>query len=188
MPRHYAGIIYELDDDEVTREGDELVARGLAVYDPNLKYGVRIIKPYIDDWQKKFLAAYTYDGTIWRGCQAARVGRGKVQRELERNPLFKKLFDIAHENFVDTLEDLALGRAKAGSDRIIQFLLTSHRPGTFNQTHKVEAKVDATADVTSRGEVTYDHDQLSDILKILQDSGVITDGGTVGEDPEDSQT
>jgi hypothetical protein len=98
----------------------------------------------------KFLAEFAQCGNVLRSAQAVGVGRKTVYDWLKREP-FKALYDDAHEDALDQLEEEARRRAVDGvlkpvyqqghrvgtikeySDVLLITLLKGKRPDTFRE-------------------------------------------------------
>jgi len=76
--------------------------------------------------QDRFLAAVSRSANITEAARAAGVARGDHYRWL-RDPEYRRRFLDAREAALDDLELEAWNRAKAGSDRLLMFLLTAYR-------------------------------------------------------------
>jgi hypothetical protein len=82
-------------------------------------------------WQKLFLETFKNNGNIRAACQYADVSRDVVFRARESDDQFAALYEAAENEAVDLLAAEAWTRAKAGSDRLLEFLLKSHRKEVY---------------------------------------------------------
>ncbi len=69
------------------------------------------------DWKTPFLAALSECGSVKTACRLGKVDRSHAYSVREKDPEFAKAWDIAREEGGETLEDEALRRAVAGTDR-----------------------------------------------------------------------
>lgn len=76
--------------------------------------------------RERFLAAFAQSCNVADAARAAGVDRSTHYVWL-RDPDYRKRFLTARENAIDDLEIEAWRRAKAGSDRLLMFLLSSYR-------------------------------------------------------------
>jgi len=108
--------------------------------------------------QAAFLRAFARCGNVLRAAQAAAVGRRTVYTWLEEDAAFKRLYDEAHEDAIDRLEEEARRRAHDGvlepvyqggrkvgaikkySDALLVFLLKGKRPDTFRERTEVSVR------------------------------------------------
>lgn len=190
MPKNYKpeDVIYpDLDDEAVQAENARLVEEGKATWAPELKGGIRLIKqdPY-EGWRKIFLNTIRQKGVIREGCREAKISRSQILRTMDREPEFKRAFDLAKQDFIDKLEKAAFDRALAGSETLLKFTLTANRSDVYNQAVRSEVKVDQT--VYKTGPAEYTSDQLSEIFSILQQAGAIREPTGSDEEDPDSQT
>ena len=81
-----------------------------------------------------FCTALRTGKSIAAAASAAGVGRRTVYGWRENDPAFAAGWDEAFEVGSDYLEDLALQRAEAGSERLLLALLRARRPGRFART------------------------------------------------------
>jgi hypothetical protein len=99
----------------------------------------------------RFLREFAQCGNVLRSAQAVKVGRRTVYVWLEDDEEFKKLYDQAHEDALDQLEEEARRRAVDGvlepvyqggvrvglirkySDTLLITLLKGKRPETFRE-------------------------------------------------------
>jgi hypothetical protein len=98
-----------------------------------------------DGWQTLFLETFRNSGNVRAACMYADVDRGVVRRALENDDKFIVEYDKAENEAVDLLVAEAWNRARNGSDRLLEFLLKSHRkevyaerPGATNVAVKID--------------------------------------------------
>lgn len=82
--------------------------------------------------QKAFLRAFEKMPVIFRAAKAARVSRTQVYA-WKSDPEFMEALRRAFNNAVDELVVTAHKRAKAGSDRLLEMLLTAYRRKIFGK-------------------------------------------------------
>lgn len=80
------------------------------------------------DWAEEFLRTLARRGTILAAYREAGVSRAHVYRLMEASPTFRRAVDVAREEFVEHLEDVAVRRAEGGSDRMLEVLLRAASP------------------------------------------------------------
>lgn len=79
-----------------------------------------------------FLAALRAYGNIRLACEAAKIPRATYRAWIKQKKFGQQAAD-ALDDFVDSIELDAVKRARAGSDVIIKFLLSSRRPEVYGQ-------------------------------------------------------
>jgi hypothetical protein len=85
------------------------------------------------DWGPRFLAAYAKFPHIGDACKAAGIGWTRYDKEQKQNPEFKAKLAQLYDGAVTKLEDEAFRRAldpNRKSDRLLIFMLVSHKPVT----------------------------------------------------------
>lgn len=82
-------------------------------------------------WEDRFISAYTQCGVVSYACQAAGIGRAAVYDRREKSPAFAKRWADAEEAAVEGLEQVAIDRARGGSDLLLIFLLKAHKPHKY---------------------------------------------------------
>lgn len=90
------------------------------------------------DWTKAFLASLRKTGNVSQSARNAKIERRTVYKRREADPEFKAAWDEVIEEAMDALEEVALRRAKKGSDTLLIFLLKSRRPEIYKETIKQE--------------------------------------------------
>lgn len=86
--------------------------------------------------QVRALLAIAEIGTVSAGVRASGVTRKTFNKWLEEDE-FKEAFDYAMADVVDDMEEIAILRAKAGSDALMMMLLKAYRPEKFTETRKL---------------------------------------------------
>lgn len=79
----------------------------------------------------RFLRAYERSWYVATACKECGVPRENVYFWLRQDPEFCAAFEATKKELVSELEGLALGRARAGSDRMIEFLLEKLAPDRY---------------------------------------------------------
>lgn len=87
----------------------------------------------MENWQVRFLTALREVGTVKAACEAAMIGRDYAYRMKNADPDFAAAWKQAFEDRLDRLEEVAFKRAEAQSDRLIVFMLASHRPKIYGK-------------------------------------------------------
>lgn len=87
-------------------------------------------------WKDVFLAHYGQTGNISASCQAAGITRMSFVRAKNSDAEFLEAFTEAHENAIDTLEEVARQRALDGSDLLTIFLMKGMRPEKYRDAYK----------------------------------------------------
>jgi hypothetical protein len=102
------------------------------------------------EWVPAFLAALKGHGIVRLACQQAQIERRNVYAYRDKDEDFAKLWEEAIEEATDTLVAIARQRAMQGSDRLLEFLLRSHRPEVYRERFDVAQKVnhDFVVDIT----------------------------------------
>jgi hypothetical protein len=84
-----------------------------------------------DGWKTMFLETFSNSGNIRAACMYADVERHIVATALTNDKEFEAAYDIAENEAVDLLVAEAWNRARNGSDRLLEFLLKSHRKSVY---------------------------------------------------------
>ena len=84
-----------------------------------------------DGWQTMFLETFRNSGNVRAACMYADVTRSKVDNAYKNDEAFSVEYDIAQNEAVDLLVAEAWNRARNGSDRLLEFLLKSHRKEVY---------------------------------------------------------
>lgn len=71
-------------------------------------------------------------GNVRLAVEAAKISRATFRKWMKQKTFAQEAAD-ALDDFVDTIELSAIQRAKAGSDRMIIFLLSANRPDKYGQ-------------------------------------------------------
>jgi len=82
---------------------------------------------------KMCLRSYSKYGNYTKASNAGGITLRTLKDCLIKYPKFKKKWEEAHDNYMDSLESIALKRAKAGSDTLLKFLMTAGRPEKFGR-------------------------------------------------------
>ena len=130
------------------------------------------------DAKKRALAAYAELGIVARACEAAGIARCTWYDWVNSDPEFAQAVREAEEAAIDSLEQEARRRAKAGSDVLLMFCLKAKRPE-----YRDRAQIDLTA--TTHHELSDIPDQelsariaqlLPEVLPKLQAKGLLSSG------------
>jgi hypothetical protein len=77
---------------------------------------------------------------IKAGMERARVGRRTIYYAKEQDADFAAAWDEALEEFADSLEKVAIGRARRKSDKLLMLLLAANRPDKYRRKQDVPAQ------------------------------------------------
>ena len=88
-------------------------------------------------YERRFLNALRSGLTVTRACIEAEVAFSTVHSWRTHDPEFKAKWDEAMEQGTCRLEDAAVDRAVAGSDRLLIFLLKGRRPEKYRRAPEV---------------------------------------------------
>ena len=91
-----------------------------------------------DEWRPVFLQMLRNTGNIRASANAAGVTRPTVYNHKRRSKEFAAAWDDAIQDAVDTLEAIAIDRARKGSDTLLIFLLKAHRPEKYRETVRTQ--------------------------------------------------
>jgi hypothetical protein len=89
-------------------------------------------------WQDRFLELFAISLNVALSAQGAGVNRTTVYREAERNNDFADKWNEAKQSAIERLEASAYDRAHKTSDTLLIFLLKSHKPGIYRETHHIQ--------------------------------------------------
>jgi hypothetical protein len=79
------------------------------------------------------IAAYKRTFSISEATEAAGVPRDTHYDWLKSDPAYKAAFEASKDEAIESLEDHAVKRAKAGSDVLTMFLLNGARPEKYKR-------------------------------------------------------
>lgn len=103
------------------------------------------------DLKAKFLEFYALTGLKIQSAIDAGTTCRTVNNYIHKDPEFATQVQEAYQKFVESLEQVAVSRAKGGSDRLLELLLKRHIPE-----YRDKYSVDQTT--THKGGVTVTHD------------------------------
>ena len=83
--------------------------------------------------KKSALKGYLEFGTITAGCLGANINRCTWYKWIKTDPEFETKVENAKEEVTDGLEQVAITRAKGGSDTLLIFLLKGNRPDKYKE-------------------------------------------------------
>lgn len=89
--------------------------------------------------RERFLTALAEVPNVSRACREAGVSRRIVYCRKTADPKFAQAWEEALETGIDRLEEIAMERAMAGSDRLLMFLLKAHRPEKYREGGRPQA-------------------------------------------------
>ena len=102
-------------------------------------------------WKKAILDCIVVCGSVKAACEAVDIDESWVYECRHKDPEFEAAFQIALEKATKNLEQEAFRRAKKGSDRLVEFLLSRRDPRYKNKEElqlggKMDIKVEFTRD------------------------------------------
>jgi hypothetical protein len=90
------------------------------------------------EWKPAFLSAFADTGMVTAACEAAGVARRTVYAARHADEAFAAAWDEIEERSTEDLEQVAVRRAREGSDTLLIFLLKSRRPGVYRENVRME--------------------------------------------------
>lgn len=110
---------------------------------PNQKQRIEVKEAIVKfhQWRGVFLATLKGTGSVMLSCQAAHVSRTAAYKLRTQNQTFRKQWQEAENDAIETLEAIARKRASESSDVLLIFLLKAHRPDKYRDVVKVEHTV-----------------------------------------------
>ena len=87
--------------------------------------------PNSNETKKLFLEGLKTGFSITKAADAVGLGREEVIALREQDPAFAAAWADAVESAIDTLEDVAVERALADNDKLLELLLKAKRPEIF---------------------------------------------------------
>jgi hypothetical protein len=85
-----------------------------------------------------FLDVLQASGNITRTAESLGVGRSALYDWRDDDPEFAAAWDHAIKRGLDGLEDVAIERARQGSDLLLIFLLKAHRPDKYREVRTLD--------------------------------------------------
>jgi len=92
-------------------------------------------------WRRIFLVTLRATGNVMLSCQSAHISKVVAYRLKNNNQLFRKQWEEAEDDAIETLEAIARKRAAESSDVLLIFLLKAHRPEKYREVYRVEHTV-----------------------------------------------
>ena len=92
-------------------------------------------------WRRIFLATLRATGNVMLSCQSAHISKVVAYRLKNNNQIFRKQWEEAEDDAIETLEAIARKRAAESSDVLLIFLLKAHRPEKYREVYRVEHTV-----------------------------------------------
>lgn len=87
--------------------------------------------PSKKDWKPAFLENYRESGNVKASAEAAGISKQAAYKARKNNKAFREEWEAAREEVADTLEAVAVTRAKDHSDTLLIFLLKGLKPDTY---------------------------------------------------------
>lgn len=103
----------------------------------------------VEQQKARYLKAVELLGTLRAGCRAGRVSPHTVYQWREHDEDFMLRERETREAFIDSLEEIAVKRARDGSDKLVAMLLGALRP------EKYKRRVDLTTTLTEPAIKSY---------------------------------
>ena len=128
------------------------------------------------------LKALAITGTVRKAIYYSGISKRGAYKAKETDLAFSQAWDDALDDAIDKLEEIAFNRARKGNDKLLQFILAGRRPEIYGR----QGTIKHTGAIGINGEVKheYDDDQLSQILQVLSDTGILALSIGEGEAPE----
>lgn len=89
----------------------------------------------------RFLRHYAKTGVLSYSADYAGTTVKTIRRWLKNYPKFKEKFEEMQDRFVDSLEMVAIERAREKSDTLMSLLLRANRPEKYRDNIKMDADV-----------------------------------------------
>jgi hypothetical protein len=99
------------------------------------------------NWRDRFLELFAVSLNVAQAAQGAGINRKTVYKEREKSPDFAAQMDDAREAAIERLEAVAYERARTQSDVLLIFLLKSHKPERYRETHEQQHSGEVTITV-----------------------------------------
>ena len=90
------------------------------------------------EWRGIFLEALRNSANVRAACKTAGISRSTAYSAKKRSERFRKAWEQAIEDAVDTLEAVAMDRARKQSDSLLMFMLKAHRPAKYRETIRTQ--------------------------------------------------
>lgn len=141
---YYEEDDYQDDQDSVLALTKDIVHRELK--DIGLDRVAKLEKLYgKDDIRTKkakvesFFRAYGVVGTVHYAAQIVGVSPKVMNKLIKSNDSYRERFELAHEEFTQHLEQVAIMRALKKSDTLLMFLLRANNPRKFSERMRIQA-------------------------------------------------
>ena len=85
------------------------------------------------EWRNEFLEALATHGTIKEAAKVVGIERKTVYNLLDADESFRSQLEEAKQNFVETLEAIAMERIRNGSDTMLIFMLKGAAPHKYKE-------------------------------------------------------
>lgn len=118
------------------------------------------------EMQGAFLEAFPEIGTITHAARAAGIGRRTHYDWLDADPEYAERFRAVQEESTDVLEQVAIQRAKDGSDTLLIFLLKGRKPHMYRERYNVEHTGKDGGPIETKGRVKWE-DIPTDALRVV---------------------
>ena len=107
---------------------------------------------------------------VAEACKAAGIGRRTAYDERQRDEQFALAWADVLEEATEELEQVAVRRAREGSDTLLIFLLKARRPDVYRDNVKVAHSVGAQHEVV---QMPSDRERALEVARILWEAGAI---------------
>jgi hypothetical protein len=129
-----------------------------------------------EDWKENFLAGVRIAATIEAGCAKAGVSRSFINNERKRDPAFEREFQYAIDAAIDHAQESAFDRGKLHSDKLLMFILRSHRPEIYREMKDIQH----TANIQNGdNSVLTDDERIRRITELLDRARARRDGRAI---------
>lgn len=112
---------------------------------------------------------------VAEACKAVGIGRRTAYDERQRNEEFAVAWADVLEESTEDLEQVAVRRAKDGSDTLMIFLLKARRPEVYRERYEVKQLPQMTGPV----ELPSDRERALEVAKILHEAGALRDAAGI---------
>lgn len=129
-----------------------------------------------------FLAALKDRGSVYHAAHDAQINRTTAYRWRDADQDFAAAWDDLLETAWDRLEASAYERALDGDTTLTIFLLKNRRRSIYGDKQTLEHTGPAGGPIEQRTELTVEHDpdRAGEILRILDEAGVLVAGAPSG--------
>jgi hypothetical protein len=103
------------------------------------------------EWEEVWLTTFRLTGNVAMACRAAGIERSTVYDRRDKVAAFRKAWEEAKEEAIDTLAAEARSRAMNGSDLLMIFLLKAMRPEIYRDGVRASVEIANSGSSSSPG-------------------------------------